>query len=105
MSKQSIIEKNNQYKGNLKVEGDLKVLGVAEGKIEVENCIHLEGGRIIGEVKAKCAVINGNIDGKIECSDFFDMEKGVLNSKVKAPKIIISEFADYPDLNNIIEQD
>lgn len=103
MAKTSIIEKNNFFKGELKVEGDLKVNGTAEGKIEVKNCLFVEKGRIVGEVKAKCAIIKGNVDGKIVCEDYFDMEEGVLNAKVKAPKIIISEFADYPDLNKIVE--
>jgi len=103
LAKESIIEKNNHFKGELKVEGDLTVIGIAEGKIEIENCLSVKKGRIIGEVKAKCAVVAGNIDGEIECSDYFEMKEGVLNARIKAPKIIISEFADYPDLNNIIE--
>ncbi len=103
MKKTSIIEKDTHFKGELKINGDLKVNGTAEGKIEVKNCIIVEKGRIVGDVKAKCAIIKGNIDGNIECSDYFDMEEGVLNAKVKAPKIIISEFADYPDLNKIVE--
>ena len=103
MDKTSIIEKETHFKGELKINGDLKVNGTAEGKIEVKNCLFVESGRIIGEVTAKCAVIKGNVDGKIVCKDYFDMEEGVLNAKIKAPKIIISEFADYLDLNKIVE--
>ena len=103
MEKTSIIEKDTHFKGELKINGSLKVNGIAEGKIEVKNCLFVESGRIIGEVKAKCATIKGNVDGKIVCEDYFDMEEGVLNAKIKAPKIIISEFADYPDLNKIVE--
>ncbi len=103
MPKESVIEDNNQFKGDLTVKGDLKVMGTAEGNIEVKDCLKVEDGRIIGNIKAKCAIIKGKIDGDIECENYFDMEKGILNAKVKSPKIIISEFVDYGDLKKIIE--
>ncbi len=104
MTKESIIEKENHFKGDLQVAGNLKILGIAEGNIVVEKCLKVEKGTIKGEVKAESAVIRGFIDGKIECKNYFEMEEGVLNAKIKSPRIIISEFVDYPDLNKIIEQ-
>ncbi len=102
MINESVIEKNNHFKGKLEVSGNLKIMGIAEGEIFVEKCLTVDKGKITGKVKSGCAVIKGNIDGEIECTEYIDIEKGVLNAKIKSPKIIISEFADYPDLKKII---
>lgn len=103
MNKTTVIDKGTVFKGQLKTEGNLKVLGKMMGEIEVKGLAFIEKGLFSGKLKAESVISDGEIEGEIVCRRFIEISGGKVRAKLKAPAIIISEFAEYPPLKEIIK--
>ncbi len=103
MNKTTVIDRGTVFKGQLKTEGNLKILGKVEGEIEVNGSAFIENGLFSGKLKAESVISDGEIEGEIICRRFIEISGGKVRAKLKAPAIIISEFAEYPPLNEIVK--
>lgn len=62
----SIIEKGTHIKGNINTDGNVYVNGTLEGNITSTSKVSLgQDGKVIGELKAENAIIEGTFDGKL----------------------------------------
>lgn len=76
--------------GNLKGTDTVHIDGTVTGDISVDNTLVIgKSGVVIGDVKAKNAIINGELQGSIVCDSLEVMKTGKLSKEVQAKNLTI----------------
>ncbi len=89
---ESFLGKNSDFKGELKVQGTLRVDGRVDGQVDVDNVILSESAVVKGEVKAKKVIIGGAIDGNVRAQELVEVKsKGRVLGDIFTPKLAIME--------------
>ena len=66
---ESFLGKNSNFKGELNVQGTLRVDGRVEGQLDADYLILSESAVVKGEIKAKRLIVGGTIDGCIRAQE------------------------------------
>lgn len=73
----NLLGKGAVFKGELKVNGSIRIDGDFEGHMEAsESVIVGKTGKITGDVTTKEAVIGGTVNGNIKASDKIELQTG-----------------------------
>jgi cytoskeletal protein CcmA (bactofilin family) len=89
---ESFLGKNSNFKGELNVQGTLRVDGRVEGQLDADYLILSESAVVKGEVKAKRLIIGGTIDGCIRAQELVEIKSnGRVLGDIFTQKLAISE--------------
>jgi cytoskeletal protein CcmA (bactofilin family) len=91
----TIITSCTEVTGNLQGSDTMHIDGKVTGNITVSNTLIIgKSGVVKGEVKAKNAIINGELDGKITCDTLEVMQTGKLSNEIEAKELILDGKVD-----------
>ena len=89
---ESFLGKNSNFKGELNVQGTLRIDGRVEGQLDADYLILSESAVVKGEVKAKRLIIGGTIDGCIRAQELVEIKsKGRVLGDIFTQKLAIIE--------------
>jgi len=89
---ESFLGKNSNFKGELNVQGTLRIDGRVEGQLDADYLILSESAVVKGEVKAKRLIIGGTIDGCIHAQELVEIKpKGRVLGDIFTGKLAITE--------------
>ena len=74
----TLISKDSEIEGNIKFSGDLEIQGLVRGNViantEAKATVRVvEGGRVEGEIHAPVIIINGQVVGDVHCSNHVEL--------------------------------
>lgn len=73
----SILGEGSSFKGNVRIEGSMRVDGEFEGNLTVtESLVVGKGGTVKAEVEVSEAVVGGRVVGRIRASDRVELQTG-----------------------------
>ena len=101
----NILTANANLKGNLKIEGGIRVDGMIEGEIEVNDTLILgKGGMVKGIIKTKNALIGGKVIGDIKGQGKIELKSGsIVTGDIICKKLVIEEGAIFDGLCKMSE--
>ncbi len=86
----TIITSCMEVTGNLQGTDTIHIDGKVNGNIEVSNTLVIgKTGSVVGDIKAKNAIINGELIGSITCEQLEVMQTGKVSNDVHAKNITI----------------
>ena len=86
----TIITSCMEVTGNLQGSDTVHIDGTVTGDITVSNTLVIgKTGLVVGEVKAKNAIINGELQGSLVCDELEVMQTGKLSKEVQAKNLIL----------------
>ena len=86
----TIITSCSEVTGDIKVNDTIHVDGKVVGDIDVQNTIVIgRAGIVIGNVKAKNAIINGVLKGSITCDTLEIMKTGKLSDSAHVKHLVL----------------
>src|SRR5512136_2364047 len=89
---ESFLGKNSHFKGDLNVQGTLRIDGRIEGQLDADHLILSESAVVKGEVKAKRLIVGGTVDGSIDAQELVEIKsKGKVLGDILTRKLAISE--------------
>ena len=95
ISSATIITACMEITGNLKGTDTVHIDGKVTGDISVENTLVMgKTGVVIGNVKAKNAIINGEIQGSLTCDSLEIMKTGKLSKLLHVKHLIVDGMID-----------
>ncbi len=73
----SILGEGSSFKGNIRIEGSLRVDGEFEGNVTVTDSLVVgKGGSVKAEIEAGEAVVGGRVVGRIRASERVELQTG-----------------------------
>ncbi len=89
---ESIVGSNSNFKGELKVEGTLRVDGAVDGQLEADNVI-LGGSAVVkGTIKAKRIIIGGKMEGNVSAQELVEIRsKGKVLGDILTQRLAVIE--------------
>ncbi len=94
----SLIAKGCRFKGELTLQGGIKIDGEVEGSITVSGPNALvyvsESGRVVGEIRAANVVIDGQVKGQVRADHKATIYGKVEGDLYYGDKLIVEESAD-----------
>jgi cytoskeletal protein CcmA (bactofilin family) len=110
---ESFLGKNSLFKGDLNVQGTLRIDGRIEGQLEADHLILSESAVVKGEVKAKRLIVGGTVDGSIDAQDLVEIKsKGKVLGDIFTRRLAISEGGEVngkiemkKEESNVVELD
>jgi len=89
---ESFIGANTRLKGEIKVQGTLRVDGAVEGDMEADWIILGEKAYLKGNAVAKTIVVGGSVDGNLTATEIVDIkQKGRINGDIVTNKLAVAE--------------
>jgi cytoskeletal protein CcmA (bactofilin family) len=89
---ESFLGKNSNFKGELNVQGTLRVDGRVEGQLDADHLILSESAVVTGEIKAKRLIVGGTVDGSIDAQEMVEIKsKGRVLGDIFTRKLAILE--------------
>ena len=110
---ESFLGKNSLFKGDLNVQGTLRIDGRIEGQLEADHLILSESAVVKGEVKAKRLIVGGTVDGSIDAQELVEIKsKGKVLGDIFTRRLSISEGGEVngkiemkKEESNVVELD
>lgn len=110
---ESFLGKNSLFKGDLIVQGTLRIDGRIEGQLEADHLILSESAVVKGEVKAKRLIVGGIVDGSIDAQELVEIKsKGKVLGDILTRRLSISEGGEVngkiemkKEESNVVELD
>ena len=110
---ESFLGKNSLFKGDLNVQGTLRIDGRIEGQLEADHLILSESAVVKGEVKAKRLIVGGTVDGSIDAQELVEIKsKGKVLGDIFTRRLAISEGGEVngkiemkKEESNVVEVD
>lgn len=92
-SMMNILGNGTKFKGNLKVNGSLRIDGEFEGDMTIsESLIVGKSGKLKGTVKTKNSIIGGSISGNLTTNEKVELQTGAkFDGDLACKKLIIEE--------------
>lgn len=89
----NILGNGTRFKGNIKVEGSLRIDGEFEGGMTItETLIVGKSGKIKGDLKTKNCIIGGYINGNLKSDEKVELQSGAkFEGELICKKLIIEE--------------
>jgi cytoskeletal protein CcmA (bactofilin family) len=89
---ESFLGKNSNFKGELNVQGTLRIDGRVEGKLGADYLVLSESAVVKGEVKAKRLIVGGTIDGSVDAQELVEIKsKGRVLGDIFTRKLAVLE--------------
>ena len=89
---ESFLGKNSNFKGELNVQGTLRVDGRVEGQLDADYLILSESAVVKGEIKAKRLIVGGTVEGSIRAQELVEIKsKGRVLGDIFTRKLAIIE--------------
>jgi cytoskeletal protein CcmA (bactofilin family) len=94
---QSFLQEGMTINGEIQAEGELRVDGRVEGRIQISERLTVGStGEITAEIVANEVVIEGSVTGKIRASRRLELRKGAkMIGDIVAPVLVIEEGAQF----------
>ncbi len=93
---ESFLGMNSNFKGELKVEGTLRVDGTIDGQLDADYVILGESAVVIGVIKAKRIIIGGKIDGIVRAQELVEIKsKGRVLGDIFTPRFTVTEGGEF----------
>jgi cytoskeletal protein CcmA (bactofilin family) len=93
---ETLLGVNSSFKGELNVDGTLRVDGTVEGYLDADNVILSESAEVKGEIKAKKIIIGGKMEGNVCAQELVEIKsKGKVLGDIHTPKLAIIEGAEF----------
>ena len=88
----SFLAAKSSFKGEMKVEGGIRIDGSYEGKIEADVVVVGKEAKITGEITAKKVVVWGYIKGNLTVHELLEIKKdGSVEGEVSTNELIVEE--------------
>jgi len=88
----SLLGENSIFKGEMEIQGGLRIDGRLEGKVKADSIVVGEKAEVKAEIETKTISISGRIEGKIIATQLATIEaKGEVYGEIIAQKIAIVE--------------
>ena len=71
---ESFLGKNSLFKGDLNVQGTLRIDGRVEGQLDADYLVLSESAVVKGEVKAKRLIVGGTVDGSVDAQELVEIK-------------------------------
>ena len=99
----SILGPEIEVNGDLKIKGDILIYGTVLGNVECKGKVHTSKGSLIkGNVHAKSAYINGNIEGDLVAEEKVVLAKfSQLKGNLVSSSLTIEEGARFDGVCNM----
>jgi cytoskeletal protein CcmA (bactofilin family) len=89
---ESFLGKNSNFKGELNVQGTLRVDGRIEGHVDADHLVLSESAVVKGEVRAKRLIIGGTVDGSVDAQELVEIKsKGRVLGDISTRKLSVLE--------------
>jgi cytoskeletal protein CcmA (bactofilin family) len=89
---ESIIGESSTFKGNVTIQGTLRIDGAFEGDIEADRLIVGEKSRVKGNVRAQSMIIGGLVDGNLWAKETVEIKlKGQVNGDISTARLLVHE--------------
>lgn len=89
---ESVIGGNSNFKGNIHVQGTIRIDGSFDGDIEADWLILGEKSHVIGNASAKVVIIGGKFEGNIVSKESVEIKsKGQVVGDIKTVKLNVHE--------------
>jgi cytoskeletal protein CcmA (bactofilin family) len=110
---ESFLGKNSNFKGELNVQGTLRVDGRVEGHVDADHLVLSESAVVKGEVRAKRLIIGGTIDGSVDAQELVEIKsKGRVLGDISTRKLSVLEGGEVngkiemkKEESNVVELD
>jgi cytoskeletal protein CcmA (bactofilin family) len=91
-SMESVIAADLTIEGKIEGSGHVRLVGKFKGDVQVEGDLRIEpGAKVTGSVRAGTVVIGGELEGNIEAASSVELlESGVLNGDLKAESLTVA---------------
>jgi cytoskeletal protein CcmA (bactofilin family) len=98
---ESFLGSNARIKGEMAVEGTLRLDGTIEGALSADFVILSEKAIVVGDIAAQKIVIAGNVEGNLRAKELVEIQsKGKVLGGVFTPKLSVIEGGE---LNGKVE--
>lgn len=102
----TVIGCNTSLRGNLDIEGSVRVDGRLEGMICAQGDVTVgEKGNVTAEIRARTVEIAGLVQGNVIAAELVLTATGQLCGDVKAEKLIIQEGARFEGTSTMLSSD
>ncbi len=92
---ESFLGSNSDFKGDLKVEGTLRMDGRAEGSLDADCVILSESAGVKGDIQGKRIIIGGMVEGNLKAQELVEIKsKGKVLGDIFSPKLVVMEGAE-----------
>jgi cytoskeletal protein CcmA (bactofilin family) len=91
------IGKDLIFDGTVKGSGSIRVEGVVQGTLEVQNEVIIgSGGVVKGDIKADIVTVEGKLNGNVEARHKIAINKtGAMKGDIIAPRVVVASGAVY----------
>ncbi len=91
---ETVIGSDSTIRGELTIQGPVRVDGNVEGDIRADWVIVGETGKVRGNVQARAMVVGGKVEGNIDASEIVELkDKAQVFGEICAAKLAMSEGA------------
>lgn len=102
---ETVVGQNASFNGHLKCDGNLRIDGYCEGRVEVTgNIVVGEMGRIVAEVRAKNVSVSGSVQGTIHAARVDLLSTGRIDGDVMVDSFFLDEGGTIRGQVNMREQ-
>lgn len=92
----SFVGPESQCRGELKVNGTLRMDGLFSGRVQADEVIVSEAAIIIGDVLARKIIVGGRIEGNIKASELVEIRsKGKVQGDILTNKFSVMEGGEF----------
>jgi cytoskeletal protein CcmA (bactofilin family) len=99
----SVLALGTTIEGNISTTESIRLDGTVIGNVSCERRLVLgEGSRIVGDVKANEASVNGNIDGNVIVRGLLQLLKtGKIKGSIRAEELKVEQGASYEGTTSV----
>lgn len=91
---ETVVGADSTIKGELAIQGTIRVDGSVEGDIRADSVIVGETGKIRGNVKARAMVVGGRIDGNVDAAEIVELKgRAQVLGEICTARLTMSEGA------------
>ncbi len=93
---ESFMGPNTDFRGDLKVNGTLKLDGRLDGTLKADSVILSETAFVKGEVTAKKIIVGGKVEGNLRANDIVEIKsKGKVFGDISTGKFSVAEGGEF----------
>ncbi len=93
----AVVDRQSQFDGTYRSEGDLLIEGTFEGQIDCKGTVIVaEGANVSATIQARNVVIAGSANGEFSCDERFTIQgTGEMRGKAQAATLVVEEGAFF----------
>jgi len=92
----SFVGADSEVTGDFVVKGILRVDGKIIGKIEADQVILTETAFMLGDILAKCIIVDGKVEGNLKATDRLEINpNGRIKGDIFTQKLLMADGAEF----------